>query len=217
MPLYARTPRRTLDHYDPKQRLVGGIVLCLIILLIYFILKLLIGLSAVHDGRYRLASAKEDEVLKATAAAATETSHRVVGNDGVNTIPTLPKSLRPLPLNFTFLDLDGNPMGKEALAIEDEQAANAANGKKNTTDMGWTVQAGAFKNEAQAKQLVDKLKEKNFESAISKVGNKFIVNLTPAQPDKAAAQKFSKQVSTQAGIKRLKIRENKPPQPPQSQ
>jgi hypothetical protein len=61
------------------------------------------------------------------------------------------------------------------------------------------------------------LKEKNFESAISKVGNKFIVNLTPAQPDKAAAQKFSKQVSTQAGIKRLKIRENKPPQPPQSQ
>ncbi|MEZ5672104.1 MAG: hypothetical protein R3E08_06835 [Thiotrichaceae bacterium] len=63
MPLYARTPRRTIDHYDPKQRLVGGIVLCLIIVLIYFIFKMLIGLSApaAHDGRYKLASAREDE------------------------------------------------------------------------------------------------------------------------------------------------------------
>jgi cell division septation protein DedD len=213
MPLYARTPRRTLDHYDPKQRLVGGIVLCLIILLIYFILKILIGLSAVHDGRYKLASAKEDEVLKSTAAAMEPTTHRVVGNDGVNTITTLPKPLRPLPLNFTFLDLDGNPMNKEALAIEEEQVANA---KTKATDAGWVVQAGIFKTEGSAKQRVDKLKEKGFESVISKVGNRFVVNLIPMQPDKAAAQKLSKQVTTQAGLKYLKIRENKPPQPPQS-
>jgi len=214
MPLYARTPRRTLDHYDPKQRLVGGIVLCLIILLIYFILKMLIGLSAVHDGRYRLASAKEDEVLKSTAAAMEPTSHRVVGNDGVNTITTLPKPLRPLPINFTFLDLDGNPMSKEVLAIEEEQAINAKT--KGITDTGWIVQAGIFKTEVSAKQRGDVLKEKGFESTISKIGNKFVVNLTPMQPDKAAAQKLSKQVTTQTGIKRLKIRENKPPQPPQS-
>jgi cell division protein FtsN len=213
MPLYARTPRRTLDHYDPKQRLVGGIVLCLIILLIYFILKILIGLSAVHDGRYRLASAKEDEVLKSTAAAVEQsTTHRVVGNDGVNTITTLPKPLRPLPLNFTFLDLDGNPMSKEVLAIEEEQAASAKT--QAITDVGWIVQAGVFKTEGSAKRRVDKLKEKGFESAISKVGNRFVVNLMPMQPDKAAAQKLSKQVTAQAGFKHLKIRENKPPQSP---
>lgn len=217
MPLYARTPRRTLDHYDPKQRLVGGIVLCLMIILIYFILKILIGFSAVHDGRYKLASAKEDEVLKAaTAAAATGTepvaTHRVVGTDGVNTITASPKQLRPLPLNFTFLDLDGNPMGKEQVAIEEEQATAA-----KTAETGWTVHTAPFKTEDAAKQLVDKLKEKGFESTVTKTGNKFVVHLNAIQPDKTAAQKYTKQIATQAGVKRLRIRENKPPAPAQPQ
>lgn len=217
MPLYARTPRRTLDHYDPKQRLVGGIVLCLIIILIYFILKVLISFSAVHDGRYKLASAKEDEVLKAaTAASATPepTTHRIVGMDGVNTVTNLPKPLRPLPLNFTFLDLDGNPMGKEQLAIEEEQVSTA---KAKAAETGWVVHTAAFKTEESAKQIVDKLKEKGFESTMIKVGNKFVVNLNAVQPDKAAAQKYIKQVATQAGVKRLRIRENKPPAPAQPQ
>lgn len=214
MPLYARTPRRTLDHYDPKQRLVGGIVLCLIIVLIYFILKVLISFSAVHDGRYKLASAKEDEVLKAAASSATPepTTHRVVGMDGVNTMTNLPKPLRPLPLNFTFLDLDGNPMGKEQLAIEEEQASAA---KAKAAEIGWVVHTAAFKTEESAKQIVDKLKEKGFESTVTKTGNKFVVHLNAIQPDKAAAQKYTKQIATQAGVKRLRIRENKPPAQPQ--
>lgn len=210
MPLYARTPRRTIDHYDPKQRLVGGIVLCLIIVLIYFILKMLIGLSAsvAQDGRYKLASAREDEVIK--AAASQETSHRVVGNDGISTMTLAAKPLRPLPLSFTFLDLDGNPMGKEQLAIEEEASANAA--KKAAETGGWIVQAASFRTEKSADKWAGKLKEKGFDVTISKMGNRLVIHLTQIQPDKATAQKLSKQITAETGLRHVKIRENKPQQ-----
>lgn len=210
MPLYARTPKRTIDHYDPKQRLVGGVVLCLIILLIYFIFKMLIGLSvsAAHDGRYKLASAREDEVIKAMTSS--ETTHRVVGNDGISTVTLPAKPLRPLPLSFTFLDLDGNPMGKEQLAIEDD-AATAANNAKNAAETaGWVVEVASYRTEKSSKKLIDKLKTKGFEATFTKIGNRFSIHLSQVQPDKAAAQKLSKQVATEVGIKRVRIRENKP-------
>jgi hypothetical protein len=207
MPLYVRTPKRTIDHYDPKQRLVGGVVLCLIILLIYFIFKMLIGLSvsAAHDGRYKLASAREDEVIKATTSS--ETTRRVVGNDGVSTVTLPAKPLRPLPLSFTFLDLDGNPMGKELLAIEDDTANNA----KNTAETaGWVVEVASYRTEKPSKKLIEKLKTKGFEATSTKIGNHFSIHLSQVQPDKATAQKLSKQVAAEMGIRRVRIRENKP-------
>ncbi|MEZ5672105.1 MAG: SPOR domain-containing protein [Thiotrichaceae bacterium] len=135
-----------------------------------------------------------------------------MGNDGISTVTLPAKPLRPLPASFTFLDLDGNPMGKEQLAIEEEAAANAAKKSAETATAGWLVQAASFRTEKSANKWAGKLKEKGFDVTITKMGNRLIVHLTQIQTDKATAQKLSKQITAETGLKHVKIRENKPQQ-----
>ena len=148
-----RNVRRPItEHYDPKQRIVGGIVLFLLMLLIYSLLKLVLGFSYVPEGRFEIGAPLTAEILSSA--------------NGLNKTPTLaatdssiasPQINYPLPSKFVFLDLKGNPMQKEVY-----QAATPTESAEVYTNSGedkWYVQAASFRDEALAQNLVQKIKD----------------------------------------------------------
>jgi hypothetical protein len=99
------------ETYDPKQRVVGGIVLFLIMLLIYSLLKLLLGVSSASDAAYALREALPDEVLSGQG---------MTGSPALTT-GAAQQNTKALPSGFVFLDVDGKPMLGLGQAMEDDR------------------------------------------------------------------------------------------------
>ncbi len=103
MPQNFYKPVTVTEPYDPKQRLVGAVVLFIIILIIYGILKLLLGMS---DGKFVIPSEPEKIIIK-------ENRTKNQQHDSVQNYV--------LPQQFIFLDLNGKPLQDEFYEIEVEE------------------------------------------------------------------------------------------------
>lgn len=174
--------RMVSDSHDPKQRIVGGIVLFLLVLLLYGILKLVLSFFAVGESNYKLHEPLPDEVLTNQEA------------EGTNTDTTqIARLNQRLPQKFVFLDLNGNPMQAETVGLPDSSVEIVP--ETNPTGEKWVVQIASFKENSRAESLVQQLKDKGMEAEIAKIGNWYTVRLLP-QADRSAAERQGRQVTS---------------------
>lgn len=185
----AQNIRRSLtESYDPKQRIVGGIVLFLLMLLLYLILKIILGISSsLHNNNY----IPQERMFEENGKYVEEPNEKVVGSPAVensSSVSTPRKPGRPLPGGFVFLDINGNPMQKEIYQATEETARKV----DATTIEGthWVVQAGSFTDEGRAQRLVQELKEGGIDSEIVKISKWFTVRLVPQRDRQAAEQQL---------------------------
>ncbi|MDM8564062.1 SPOR domain-containing protein [Candidatus Halobeggiatoa sp. HSG11] len=173
------------EQYDPKQRIVGGIVLFLMMLLIYGVLKLLLVISA--PDKFAIDKALEFESFSiASSESVTSPS-----NDNANeSFPQLTHSLPAnIPKKFVFLDLNGNSMQQESIDIT--TPSNAPNNLYSSNgEERWYVQVASFKDKSRAQRLANQIKAKNIatEVYIVPTGNWFAVRLPPQTSRNAAQQ-----------------------------
>ncbi len=172
--------RMVTDPYDPKQRIVGGIVLFLLILLLYMILKIMLSLFAVRESNYTLHEPLPDEILV----------EQMEINRSTNTHPTTQTNKR-VPAGFVFLDLSGNPM---QTSNGDVQTDIAETFPTTSTGENWVVQIASFKENNRAQDLVQQLKNKGMDAQITKIGNWYAVRLLP-QNERSKAESQGRQVS----------------------
>jgi cell division protein FtsN len=192
------TRRLMTETYDPKQRIVGGIVLILIVLFIYSILKLVLGISSAGGGKFEIGEELREEPREVTETASTnspgEANHSGSGRP-INPVIRLPKA-------FVFLNINGDPLQKEFL-----WQTITSNGKeisaKSTEDKNWYVQAASFRDEERANQLAQKIKDKNIASevVVVKSGNGWYTVRLPPQADRDSAEKQRKQLNSQLRLK----------------
>jgi cell division septation protein DedD len=165
--------RANADTYDPKQRIVGGITLFIIMLLIYSSLKLVLGFASVPKG-YVLEPAKQDEELDSiTVVSTTSTANKKTNQVRANV------TNKRLPASFVFLDLDGNAMQPENYqnVFDSPSDLYAANGDETK----WYIQAAAFRSEERAQSFAQQIQDKNIapEVYVIPTGKWFLVRLAP--------------------------------------
>jgi hypothetical protein len=186
-----RNVRRPItDHYDPKQRIVGGIVLFLLMLLIYSLLKLVLGFSYVPEGRFEIGAPLTAEILSSPSGLDKKQTLRATDSSVAS-----PQINYPLPSGFVFLDLKGNPMQKEVY----QAAAPVGSAETYTTTSGeekWYVQAASFKEEALAQNLVQKIKDNHIatEAHIVQSSNGWYVVRLPPQSEQEKVKQQYKQL-----------------------
>lgn len=171
------TNRRTTftEAYEPKQRIVGGIVLFLLMLLLYSILKLVLGISTVQEGDYPIGDPLPDE----TNIEENSTTARTT-----------------IPSDFTFLNLDGKPV----VRIRPPEQDSDNEPLLSVGGPHWVVQAASFKEKSRAQQFIQQLKEKGFDAYTQKVGNWYAVRLTPQEERRMALQQ-RRQLSNMMNIR----------------
>jgi len=188
------TRRMVSEPTHPKQRLIGGVVLTLIILLIYSILKFLAGLSTPPEGEYRL------------RAEAQRMQNSSVNTSVENSTNLSAELAARLPKDFVFLDIKGNPLQEEATTAtasptESEDAsslyASEGNGEKQ-----WFVQAASFKTEDRAHALADKIKARQIAETVHilKKGDWYVVRLPP-QTNRRAVEQQNRQLRNLLGTR----------------
>ena len=195
MPIH-NVRKSVTEPYDPKQRIVGGIVLSLIMLLIYSILKLVLGFSSVPAGEYTLSEPLVDEV----PAGVTTTSNIVATSS--NTRSSQRVSYRvPIPQKFVFLDLKGNPMQPEDVSQSGTLLAGVYNSVGNRGK--WYVQAASFRKAHLAKILMQKIKNKKIADMVHVVETSngwYAVRLQP-QADKTIVRQQNRKLRSTLGLK----------------
>jgi len=162
MPHNSYKPVTVTEPYDPKQRIVGAVVLFLIILIIYGGLKLLLGMD---NGKFVIPSKPETE---------NSTENKQTGDYN-------------LPQKFVFLGLNGKPLqdvvyeeesqeeSQEEIEVKEEKTSLIAVTKSpeyepeyepvlenctiNLAKKQWYVQVASFKLEKHAQDLVQKIKK----------------------------------------------------------
>lgn len=194
----------TMESYDPKQRLVGGIVLFLIILLIYSILKLVLGISSASASKFGLNTPIGEEI---SALEAAENNTVSSGNSNSPSNTTARRSNRILlPQSFVFLDLNGNPLQKEtyqSVTLNDPAASNVNVSTPDQyanvgEDKSWFVQVASFREEDRAQKLVQQIKDKEIVTEVNIVKSSsgwFMVRLPP-ETDRNTVEQQRKQVNS---------------------
>jgi cell division protein FtsN len=179
--------RNVTEPYNPKQRLVGGIVLFLLMLFIYGSLKLVLGFSLGSEDKYKLSPALEIE----------ETSTETDSENGTLALSTSKprssqiKSSYLMPEQFVFLDLNGKPMEIVPMVVHQEKIDPDKLFEQGVGDERWYVQVASFKEEESAQRLIEKIKTKNIadKAYIFHRGNWYAVRLHPTTQDSANQQK----------------------------
>jgi len=197
----------TMESYDPKQRLVGGIVLFLIILLIYSILKLVLGISSASADKFGLNTPIGEEISALEAA-----ENNTVSGSNPNSPPiTTTTARRPsrilLPQSFVFLDLSGNPLQKEtyqSVTLNNNPATSNVNvstpDQYAATEEGksWFVQVASFREEDRAQKLAQQIKDKEIVTDVNIVKSSsgwFMVRLPP-ETDRNTVEQQRKQLNS---------------------
>lgn len=202
----------TIESYDPKQRLVGGIVLFLIILLIYSILKLVLGISSASADKFGLNTPIGEEISAIEAAE----NNTISGSNPPTSPPITTTARRPsrilLPQSFVFLDLSGNPLQKEtyqSVALNNNSAASNIN--VSTPDQyaaveegkSWFVQVASFREEDRAQKLAQQIKDKEIVTNVNIVKSSsgwFMVRLPP-EMDRNTVEQQRKQLNSALRLK----------------
>ena len=194
-----RNIRRPIaEHYDPKQRIVGGIVLFLLMLLIYSLLKLVLGFSSVPEGRFEIGAPLTAEILNGSSA--TDKTQTLPSTDGAIAASTSQRY--PLPSGFVFLDLQGNPMEKEVYQTpkptESTEKIYTTSGEEQ-----WYVQAASFQDEDRAQRLVQKIKAHHIadDAHIIQSDNGWYAVRLPPQSEQQMVKQQYQQLKRILGIK----------------
>ncbi len=175
----------SVEPYDPKTRAIGGIVLFLLMMLLYAVLKALLGISST-GAAYALRAPLPDEVKAAQAAMA-------------NAAPAAQaaKSKYPIINKFVFLDLNGKPMENGLGTIELAGMTNSSDSSSSTdttfdgTDgKEWYVQAASFRELSRAREMQKKLKNNGFATKVLKIGDWYAVRLLPLASKGEATQQL---------------------------
>ncbi len=187
--------RYSPDQYAPKQRITGGIVLFLIMMLLYYLLKALLGISSTGADVARIAPLP-DEMPAGT----------------VTTPVDAPQSTLPgyVTINhFVFLGLDGKPLhgNTDSPELVEDLAENSA----ATPNQGgkWYVQVASFRERDRAELMAKKIKkDAKLDSMIVEVLVRdrtwYAVRLLPA-PTRKDAEQQQRQLE-QANIRRTEVR-----------
>jgi hypothetical protein len=201
--------RRLLnENSNPLQRLVGGFVLFLIILMIYSFLKLVVIILGADPENYFPAEPNEQMSYSSnlTAESNSPTSAQHSGSNinpdnsviarnvpgSSDSYSVIPKGI---PKAFVFLDISGNPTEKDSFE-------NVPKGTEKSSEEQWFVQFGNFRNEASAQRFLDKLKTKDVNAEVAKMGNRYIVR-TPPNTDNAAVEEQLKKLRTVTNTKMM--------------
>jgi len=188
----AQNIRRSLtESYDPKQRIVGGIVLFLLMLFLYLVLKIILGISSsLHDGDYIIREQIFEEATSTNIPQEAIDEQTTETPSVINGSSSLPprKPSRPLPSGFVFLDIKGNPMQKEIFQTTEDNPKKVDTAPIEGTH--WVVQAGSFLAEDRAQVLVNQLKNKGVDSEIVKISKWFTVRLLPQRDRRDAEQQL---------------------------
>jgi hypothetical protein len=168
------------EIYDPKQRAVGAIVLILLMILLYALLKTLLGISG--GTAYALRAPLPDEVKNNT---------QPTDITDVNA-----KFKYPLINRFVFLDLNGKPMSSstettaETMDDEDDEEMPKENKtqKTNQEDKKWYVQVASGKDKERAEKLANELTEKKLPAEVVKSGEWYRIQLKPETEEIAKQQ-----------------------------
>ncbi|MFK5970626.1 MAG: SPOR domain-containing protein [Candidatus Marithrix sp.] len=174
------------EQYDPKQRIVGGIVLFLMMLLIYGILKIMLGISA--PDKFAIDKALEFENFSIVS------SENILDTNAIKTSRLNQKFSAIIPRKFVFLDLSGKSMQPEETS---RMTSSVVSGDIYAHIIGedrWYVQVASFKNRSRAQRLVDKIKERNIatEVHIISTGDWLAVRLPPESERSTAQQQKNK-------------------------
>jgi len=174
-------------HYEPKERILGGMVLFALMMLLYLILKAVLGISSTGV-EYALREALPDE-KQSSRHSNSNSSSALLANRGKTTSSTL----KYAHINdFVFLDLNGKPMqdgGKGNTPLNSRHLDNAdPRDLYNSGHEQWYVQAASFRERSSAKTLVKKLKSRKFKANIVKKGKWYAVRLLP-QDKKSSAKR----------------------------
>lgn len=187
MPL--RKPRRSVtESYDPKQRIVGGLMLFLLVLLIYSILKLVLGFSSASEGEYILSAPLKDEELPSEVAQSGNKTQPSTASASVTA--SSQKASHNLPQGFVFLDLKGNPMQPEQRTFVDNTDPFTQTGEDQ-----WYVQAASFRTETGAQSLARKIKAKNIADQVHIIQSSngwYAVRLSPQNEHGEVKQQYRK-------------------------
>jgi len=182
------------EQYDPRQRLVGGIVLFLMMLLIYGILKLLLGLSA--PDKFAI-----DKVLEFEHFSIVSSEDVPDAPDAPNTNTQIAKKFKTIiPEKFVFLDLSGNAMRPEDAIAKPPISTDDL--YSSIGEERWYVQVASFKDRSRAQDLVKQIKAKNISSEVHIIptGSWFAVRLPP-ETDYNIAQKQKNQLRRSLSVK----------------
>lgn len=179
------------ETYDPKQRAVGAVVLLLLMVLLYALLKALLGISG--GTAYALRAPLPDEVKSNTQPA----DNNAEGHS---------RFQYPLINKFVFLDLNGKPMSSNiettAATMDDEDDENLdekPTPKKPEKGL-WYVQVASGKDKERAEKLANELTEKQLPAEVIKAGEWYKIRLKPQETKEAAEQQL-KQLKKEKAIK----------------
>ncbi len=181
-----------LEPYDPKQRIVGGVTLFVLMMLLYVILKALLGISS-SGVEYALRAPLPDEVAATALASApgVETG-TAEGGSGKPAYPIINK--------FVFLDLSGKPMEADAGLENFDSAMPNDPVFDSSSDKKWYAQVASFKEEARASDLLRELSSKGLSAKIVKLGDWYAVRLLPLE-NKADVQQQLRVLQRELRIK----------------
>ncbi len=190
--------RSTVEQYDPKQRVVGALVLFVIIFLIYGFLKIMLGFSVPEDFTI-------DAPLDIERAAASANTKEGISTSGSSSYaPSIQK--RPLPVGFVFLDLDGKPLQKEIYQTPPPVVNNKIF-ESNGTER-WYVQVASFGQKSAAQKLSNEIKSKQVVSEVYIIRSTnsngytyYAVKLPPHNNRSEAKQQMKRLVRSVKGIK----------------
>jgi hypothetical protein len=187
MPL--RNSRRSVtESYDPKQRIVGGLMLFLLVLLIYSVLKLVLGFSSASEGEYTLSAPLKDEELPSEVAhSGNKTQHSTAS---ASVTASSQKASHNLPQGFVFLDINGNPMQQEQRTFVDNSDPFTQTGEDQ-----WYVQAASFRTETGAQSLARKIKAKDIADQVHIIQSSngwYAVRLSPQNEHGEVKQQYRK-------------------------
>lgn len=188
------------DPFDLKQRAVGGVVLLLIMFLLYYLLKAMLGIATTSGEVIRF-DPLPDEMLIGQAAP----------DDGPleNVPPTRNLPAYLMKNEFIFLGLNGKPLGGRN--AEGEDLVEDIGEEPVGGDGNWYVQVASFRDPDRARSLSRKIRSRELDSIIVEVLVRgrvwYAVRLT-AQPSKREAER-QQRVLEQMGIRRTQLRQNR--------
>lgn len=176
--------------YEPKQRIVGGIVLFLLMFLLYVVLKALLGISSSGKDYAFDRPLPEENAQEGTAG--------VEDVDDAAAETDKPHFKYPVIKEFIFLALDGQPMDGQAHPVETIEDADLS---EVSGDKKWVVQVASLDRRSYANALVKKLADNQLEAVVKRSGRWHVVSLKP-QTDKRVAEQQLQQLRS-IGIKGL--------------
>ena len=154
------------QEYDSTQRAVGAVVLFSLMMILYFILKAILGISETGVG-YALNTPLEELPKIENNQTVDHAKADLFSNE------------------FVFLNLSGRPMKNgEGLPVK----KNYNNHAINNFEEQWYVQTASFKDKQAAEKMVKRLQANKFEAYVVKSGSWYAVRLQ-AQTDVKIARK----------------------------